>query len=261
MVDPFSEAEAATPAAGEPLMDTSSNLKKLFDAWGIEHDSSTRSWAASRDGRDRDKAVDYCRLVQHRRPETKSDPATADLSQVTVAMVRAGEEAGRRHDLLPALEQRPCPASSGLLQGGSDPHYLAHPRRTSGPGRAVVDAARARGVLHSASRLAPPAAGRQARGIRHSPAYKAETSGPVLSRSSPPAHSSPTGLGCRRATSSAAQDATPFSHKASSSPTSSARSPAAGRADRAAQPRSQHPALHAGDETRWRRSSTPLSRS
>ena len=39
MVDPWSEAMAATPSPnGMPPTDTSSDLKKLFDAWGIEFD-------------------------------------------------------------------------------------------------------------------------------------------------------------------------------------------------------------------------------
>ena len=39
MVDPWSEAMAATPSpTGMPPTDTSSDLKKLFDAWGIEFD-------------------------------------------------------------------------------------------------------------------------------------------------------------------------------------------------------------------------------
>src|SRR5271156_461825 len=39
MVDPHSEAEAATPTQnGEPPRDTASDLKKLFDTWGIVYD-------------------------------------------------------------------------------------------------------------------------------------------------------------------------------------------------------------------------------
>ena len=39
MVDPWSEAMAASPSPnGMPPTDTSSNLKKLFDAWGIVFD-------------------------------------------------------------------------------------------------------------------------------------------------------------------------------------------------------------------------------
>ena len=39
MVDPWSEAMASAPSpTGMPPTDTSSNLKKLFDAWGIVFD-------------------------------------------------------------------------------------------------------------------------------------------------------------------------------------------------------------------------------
>ncbi|HEY4172149.1 MAG TPA: GldG family protein, partial [Rhodopila sp.] len=60
MVDPWSEALAAVPSpTGMPPTDTSSDLKKLFDAWGIVYDPTqvigdlTGAWRVRAGGEDR----------------------------------------------------------------------------------------------------------------------------------------------------------------------------------------------------------------
>src|SRR3954463_14044468 len=66
MVDPWSEAMASTPSpTGMPPTDTSSNLKKLFDAWGIQFDTGevvgdlTGAWRVRANTDDRAQAVNY----------------------------------------------------------------------------------------------------------------------------------------------------------------------------------------------------------
>ena len=92
MVDPWSEAMAATPSpTGMPPTDTSSDLKKLFDAWGIEFDPTkvvgdlTGAWRVRAGGDDRVQAVNYVAWFNIRDGINHDDPATADLQQVTVA--------------------------------------------------------------------------------------------------------------------------------------------------------------------------------
>src|SRR5258708_25423362 len=66
MVDPWSEALAATPSpTGMPPTDTSSDLKKLFDAWGIAFDRTqviddlTGAWLVRAGNDDRMQAATY----------------------------------------------------------------------------------------------------------------------------------------------------------------------------------------------------------
>ena len=92
MVDPYSEAAAAIPTQnGLPPDNTSSTLAKLFDAWGITFDPAvvvgdlTGAWRVRAGGNDRMQAVDYIAWFNIRDGINHDDPATAELSQVTVA--------------------------------------------------------------------------------------------------------------------------------------------------------------------------------
>ena len=92
MVDPWSEAMAATPSpTGMPPTDTGSNLKKLFDAWGIQFDPTkvvgdlTGAWRVRANANDEVQAVNYVAWFNIRDGINHDDPATADLQQVTVA--------------------------------------------------------------------------------------------------------------------------------------------------------------------------------
>src|SRR3984885_13674097 len=87
MVDPWSETMAATPSpSGVPQEDTHSDLKSLFDAWGIEFDPSkvvgdlTGAWRV-RAGGERTQAVSYVSWFNIRAGINHDDPATADLQQ------------------------------------------------------------------------------------------------------------------------------------------------------------------------------------
>src|SRR5215475_3647825 len=92
MVDPWSEAMASTPSpTGMPPTDTSSNLKKLFDAWGIVFDPTkvvgdlTGAWRVRANPDERVQAVNYVAWFNIRDGINKEDPASADLTQITVA--------------------------------------------------------------------------------------------------------------------------------------------------------------------------------
>jgi ABC-type uncharacterized transport system involved in gliding motility auxiliary subunit len=162
MVDPYSEAEAATPSpTGEPPTDTASDLKRLFDAWGIGFDPTAvvgdpnGAWRVRAPG-GRVQAVDYLAWFNIRDGISHNDPATADLQQVTVAssgfltkkpdapidfspLLTSSAQSG----LIP-LDQVKTPDPAAILAG-------FHPQ--GGP---RVIAARIHGMLTSAFATPPP---------------------------------------------------------------------------------------------------------
>ena len=121
MVDPWSEAMAATPSpTGMPPTDTSSNLKKLFDAWGIEFDPTkvvgdlTGAWRVRASADERVQAVNYVAWFNIRDGINHDDPATADLQQVTVASAGCARQGAECVDRVHAAadQQRRGRASS-----------------------------------------------------------------------------------------------------------------------------------------------------
>ena len=111
MVDPHSEAEAAAPSpTGMPPENTSSSLPRLFDAWGLTFDPASvvgdlkGAWRVRAADRDRVQAVDYVAWFNIRDGINHDDPATADLSQVTVAAAGAiGRKDGADIEFTPLL--------------------------------------------------------------------------------------------------------------------------------------------------------------
>jgi ABC-type uncharacterized transport system involved in gliding motility auxiliary subunit len=157
MVDPYSEAEAATPGpTGEPPTDTSSDLKRLFDAWGIGFDPSqvvgdpNGAWRVRANPGDRVQAVDYLAWFNIHDGISHNDPATADLQQVTVAASGfLTKKPGASIDFSPLLSSSD---QSGLIPvedvRNPDPAaILAGFRQQGGP---RVIAARVHGMLKSA---------------------------------------------------------------------------------------------------------------
>jgi ABC-type uncharacterized transport system involved in gliding motility auxiliary subunit len=190
MVDPYSEAEAATPdPSGMPPADTSSDLKKLFDAWGIGFDPAevvgdpngawrVRAPAGSSGGA---QAVDYLAWFNIRDGISHNDPATADLQQVTVASSGfLTKKPDAKIDFTPLLSSSD---QSGLIPVEQvktpDPAAILAAFRPAGGPRVI--AARLHGVLHSAFTAAPPlpppAQGQPAPAAR--PDYLAETKEPA----------------------------------------------------------------------------------
>ena len=185
MVDPYSEAEAASAGdGGMPPPHLNSNLGKLFDAWGIVFDPSkmvgdpSGAWRVRASPSERVQTVDYVAWFNIRDGISHDDPATADLQQVTVASSgflgkkdRADitftrcSRAARLRVVIPVADVKtPDPAK-----------VLAEFKSEGGP---RVIAARVRGVLKSAFAAPPPLPEGQKRPDGF-PAYKAQTDGPA----------------------------------------------------------------------------------
>jgi ABC-type uncharacterized transport system involved in gliding motility auxiliary subunit len=185
MVDPWSEAMAATPSpTGIPPEDTGSNLPLLFKAWGIDFDPTKvvgdldGAWRVRADPNDPDQAVNYVAWFNIRNGINHDDPATADLQQVTVAspgfITKAPDAkitvtplltSGPRSSLIPVDEVKM-----------PDPTKILGSFKPQGGPRII--AARVRGVLHSAFTGPPPLAEGQKR-PDNLPAYIPETKQPA----------------------------------------------------------------------------------
>ena len=183
MVDPWSEAMAATPSpTGMPPTDTGSNLKKLFDAWGIVFDPNkvvgdlTGAWRVRASPDERVQAVNYVAWFNIRDGINHDDPATADLQQVTVASAGAlGKEPNASIEFTPLL-------SSSARSGEIPVDQVKMPN----PGKILADfkpeggprviAARIRGTLKSAF-SGPPELAKDQKRPENFPDYKAQTDG------------------------------------------------------------------------------------
>ena len=185
MVDPWSEAMAAIPSqTGMPPTDTGSNLKKLFDAWGITFDPTkvvgdlTGAWRVRANSNDRVQAVNYVAWFNIRDGINHDDPATADLQQVTVASAGAISKASNA-----SFDFTPLLTSSG--QSGEiavdqvkmpDPSKILANFKPEGGSRVI--AARIHGVLKSAF-TGPPDLAKDQKRPDNFPAYKAQTDAPA----------------------------------------------------------------------------------
>ena len=185
MVDPWSEAMAAAPSpTGMPPQDTSSDLPKLFKAWGIQYDPTKvvgnldGAWRVRASPDDRVQAVDYVAWFNIRDGINHDDPATADLQQVSVASSGYIAKApDATISFTPLLTSGPRSGSVPLDEVKlPDPaKVLANFKPTLGP---EVIAARVRGVLKSAFTGPPPLAAGQKRPDNF-PAYIPETKTPA----------------------------------------------------------------------------------
>ena len=186
MVDPHSEAQAGTPGPmGQPPADTSSNLAKLFDAWGITYDPThvvvdlTGAWRVRAGAGDRVQAVDYIPWFNIRDGIAHDDPATADLEQVTVASAGTlGKKPGATLEFAPLLT---TDDQSGLIptsQVAHDPDPAKILSAFQPDGMPRVIAARVRGVLKSAFE-GPPDPPQGEKRPENFPAHIAQTSGPA----------------------------------------------------------------------------------
>ena len=183
MVDPWSEAMASTPSqTSQPPTDTSSDLKKLFDAWGIGFDKTkvvgdlTGAWRVRAGGDERVQAVNYVAWFNVRDGLNHDDPATVDLSQVTVASSGFLTKAeGATIEFTPLLTSSP---RSGVLSVDQvkqpQPAKILADFKQEGGGRVI--AARVRGVLKSAF-TGPPEPGPDQKRPDNFPAHKAQTDG------------------------------------------------------------------------------------
>lgn len=183
MVDPWSEAMAATPSAsGMPPGDTHSDLKRLFDAWGIVFDPTkvvgdlTGAWRVRTGGNDAVQAVNYVAWFNIRDGINHDDPGTADLQQVTVASSGFLSKAPNASiDFLPILSSSDRSGMVPLDEVRTpDPAKVLAGFKPEGGPRVI--AARVHGVLKSAFSGPPPLAGDQKR-PNGFPAFKGQTDG------------------------------------------------------------------------------------
>ena len=156
MVDPYSEATAAQAGPDGQSRAASFTLPKLFDAWGIRFDPSqvvadpVGAWRVRAGPGDRAQAVDYLAWFNARSGLSRSDPATADLQQVTVASAGAlSLRDGSDLQWQPLLSSS---AQSGTIPAEQvkdpDPAKILAGFKPQGGARVI--AARVRGSLHSA---------------------------------------------------------------------------------------------------------------
>ena len=185
MVDPWSETMASAPSpTGMPPSDTSSDLKKLFDAWGIEFDPTkvvgdlTGAWRVRANAGEEVQAVNYVAWFNIRDGINHNDPATADLQQVSVASPGAiSKSPNAPIEFTPLLTSS---AQSGEIPVDEvkmpDPVKVLATFKPSGGPRVI--AARIHGVLKSAF-TGPPELAKDQKRPENFPAYKAQTDGPA----------------------------------------------------------------------------------
>lgn len=185
MVDPWSEAMASTPSPnGMPPMDTHSDLKKLFDAWGIEFDPKevvgdlTGAWRVRTSPDERVQGVNYVAWFNIRNGINHNDPATADLQQVTVASPGfLQKKPDAKIEFTPLLTTSPRDALIPVDKVKMpEPAKILADFKPDGDKRVI--AARIRGVLKSAFSGPPPLA-KDLKRPENFPAYKAQTEGPA----------------------------------------------------------------------------------
>lgn len=186
MVDPYSEAQAATPGPdGQPPQDVSSQLDKLLNAWGITVDTGRAvgdqagAWRVRANPNDRVQAVDYVAWFNIRDAGiNQSDSADAEIAQVTVASAGSiGKKDGASIELTPLLQSsaRSGPVPLDKLRMPDPARILAEFKPEGG---AATIAARARGMLRSAFTGPPePVAGTPR--PENFPPYKAATDAPA----------------------------------------------------------------------------------
>jgi ABC-type uncharacterized transport system involved in gliding motility auxiliary subunit len=183
MVDPWSETMASAPTPnGMPPTDASSDLKKLFDAWGVVFDPTkvvgdlTGAWRVRANADERVQAVNYVAWFNIRDGINHEDPATVDLQQVTVASAGSISKAPNASiEFTPLLTSSPRSGEIPLDQVKMpDPgKVLANFKPEGGP---RVIAARIHGVLKSAF-TGPPDLAKDQKRPDNFPDYRAQTDG------------------------------------------------------------------------------------
>ena len=185
MVDPWSEAMAATPSpTGMPPTDTSSEPEEAVRRLGhrVRSDQggrrSDRRLARARQRRRRVQAVNYVAWFNIRDGINHDDPATADLQQVTVASAGSiGKAPDASIEFTPLLtsSQRSGEIPVDQVKMPDPAKILADFKPAGGP---RVIAARIHGVLKSAF-TGPPELAKDQKRPENFPDYKAQTDGPA----------------------------------------------------------------------------------
>ncbi|WP_426957503.1 GldG family protein [Muricoccus radiodurans] len=165
LTDPHSESQLSRPdPSGRPNTNTASNLDRLYGAWGIEAPTNRvvldprGAWRVRSNPQDRVQGVDYLAWYNLQGDSlNRSDVATADLSQVTLAS--AGEvrrKEGAAIELTPLLTTSPQSMLLDVVRvrEAPDPARLLAEFRSDGIRRTLL--ARVRGTLNSAFPNGPP---------------------------------------------------------------------------------------------------------
>jgi len=183
MVDPWSEAMATVPSpTGQPVLDASSELKKLFDAWGIVFDTKdvvgdlTGAWRVRAGPDERNQAVNYVAWFNIRDGVNHDDPATIDLGQIGVAsagFLRKKDGADIEFKPLLTASNRSGLVAVDKIKQPRPAQILAEFKPD---GETRVIAARVRGTLKSAFDGPSPLAEGQTR-AENMPTHKAQTDG------------------------------------------------------------------------------------
>lgn len=163
--DPHSEGQASRPGpGGQPPRQTSSNLDRLLNLWGISapHDGVVLdlrgAWRVRANPTDRVQAVDYVAWFNLQGDSiSQAEVATAQLNQVTVAS--AGwlqRRDGSSVEFTPLLtsSDRSMTANVERVQNNPDPARILAEFRPDGLRRTI--AARIRGEIPSAFPEGPP---------------------------------------------------------------------------------------------------------
>jgi ABC-type uncharacterized transport system involved in gliding motility auxiliary subunit len=162
MVDPWSDTQADTPSPnGMPPTDTSSDLPKLFKAWGIQYNPN--EVAGELDGAwevqtQNGSPTDYPAWYTITKGVNHDDPATASIKNVSVATPGWISKApGASITLTPLLtaDGASGPIAANRVKTPDPAAVLAAFKPQGGP---RVIAARVTGELHSGFSGPPPAA-------------------------------------------------------------------------------------------------------
>lgn len=162
MVAPNTEALPPDPETGTPPAYVASDLPRLFKSWGIDYDPETivgdlnGAWKVRARVGTQTQPVDYVPYFSLHDGINHDDPATADLSDITLAS--AGFIAPHRGA---AIEFTPLLTSSDnsqalpaeIIRTNPDPAKILRDFKPDRQRRVI--AARIRGVLHSAFDKAP----------------------------------------------------------------------------------------------------------
>ncbi|MGG5821722.1 Gldg family protein [Falsiroseomonas sp. HW251] len=185
--DPHEEGMALRPTmGGAPPRDTSSNLNRLYQAWGIEAPDDKvvldqrGAWRVRADPRDRVQSVDY--IAWYNVPQAglnRSEIATAELSQVTVASAGSVRRRdGSNIEFIPLIttSDRTQVVDATRVRQEPNPARLLAEFRPETASHVIV--ARFRGQLTSAFQ-APPDPPEGAERPADFPAHRARTEGPA----------------------------------------------------------------------------------